>query len=268
VVLGSGAARSRRLQLISMGVTLLGLIAAEYLIDRHFLAEDGGGPVPVLLAPADAIALVRDGLTADPWTLIFWALALWPAWWIPAPREGSGQGPRLPAATSRRWQVAGLAAGSVMLIGLGISAAMMATAAPGIGTEPKLQTVKLGRTANVGVFHIHLTTMTCGYPTLAGVGVAQGGQYCIVEFTAANVRASPDRLDDADQRLSVATGESFEGFGFGDPLWEDELKPGQRLTTRLLFDLPRGVRPAQVRLQADAYQHWGRDTATINLPQH
>src|SRR5215218_5261395 len=91
VVLGSGAARSRRLQLISVGITLLGLIAAEYLIGRHFLApfvaEDGGGPVPVLLAPGDAIALVRDGLTADPWTLVFWALALWPAWRIPAPRE-------------------------------------------------------------------------------------------------------------------------------------------------------------------------------------
>jgi hypothetical protein len=268
VLWGSGAARSRRLQLISVGVTLLGLIAAEYLIDRHFLAEDGGGPVPVLLAPGEAIALVRDGLTADPWTLVFWALALWPAWRIPAPREGSGQGPRLPAATSRRWQVAGLAAGSVVLIGLGVSAAMMATAATGTGTEPKLPIVKLDRTANVGVFHIHLTTMTCGYPTLAGLGAAKRGQYCIVELTATNIRASPDRLDDANQRLSVATGESFEGFGFGDPLWKDELKPGQRLTTRLLFDLPRGVRPAQLRLQANAYQHSGRDTATINLPQH
>jgi hypothetical protein len=155
-----------------------------------------------------------------------------------------------------------------VLIGLGVSAAMMATAATGTGNEPKLPIVKLDRTANVGVFHIHLTTMTCGYPTLAGLGAAKRGQYCIVELTATNIRASPERLDDANQRLSVATGESYEGFGFGDPLWKDELKPGQRLTTRLLFDLPRGVRPAQLRLQANAYQHSGRDTATINLPQH
>jgi hypothetical protein len=398
VLWGSGAARSRRLQLISVGVTLLGLIAAEYLIDRQLLtplvANEGGGLMPVLLAPGDAIALVRDGLTADPWMLIFWAFALWPAWWIPAPRAASGQGPRLPAATSRRWQAAGLAAGTVVLVGLGVSAAMMAAApdgslvsdvrvgqcyqqpkdeqaqwvellscpqphdaevfaivplagqvlpaeaelerladkactaqfrvyvgvapdasrldfgwwaptkeswasgdrtvvcelesadasrlvgsmhgtgtatatatATGTSTVPELPTVKLDRTTNVGVFHIHLTTMTCGYPTLAGLGAAKQGQYCIVELTATNVRASPDRLDDANQRLSVATGESFKGFGFGDPLWEDELKPGQRLTTRLLFDLPRGARPARLRLQADASQHSGRDTATINLPQ-
>ena len=99
-----------------------------------------------------------------------------------------------------------------MLIGLGVSAAMMATAATGIGTEPKLPIVKLDRTANIGVFQIHLTTMTCGYPTLAGLGAAKRGQYCIVELTATNIRASPERLDDANQRLSVATGESFEGF--------------------------------------------------------
>lgn len=133
VVLGSGAARSRRLQLVSVGVTLLGLIAAHYLIYRHFLAvfvaKEGGGPVPVLLAPGEAIALVGDGLRADLWwTLLFWALALWPAWAIPAPREASGQGPRLPAATSsRQWQVAGLAAGAVVLAGLGVSVTMMAT---------------------------------------------------------------------------------------------------------------------------------------------
>jgi hypothetical protein len=389
VVLGSGAARSRRLQLISVGATLLGLIAAEYLIGRHFLAafvaEDGGGSVPVLLAPGEAIALVRDGLTQDPWTLVFWALALWPAWWIPAPRAGSGQGPRLPAATGRRWQVTGLVAGPVVLVGLGVSAAVMAATpdgsfiddlrvgqcyqqpkdeqtswvevvscrqphdaelfaivplagqvlpaeaklerladqacaaqfrayvgvasqatqlnfdwwaptkeswasgdrtvlcelknvdasrlvgsmhASGGRTIPELPIVKLDRTANVGVFHIHLTTMTCGYPMLAGLGAAKRGQYCIVELTATNARASSDRLSDANQRLSVATGESFKGFGFGDPLWKDELKPGQQLTTRLLFDLPRGVRPARLRLQADASQHRGQDTATINLPQH
>jgi hypothetical protein len=140
--------------------------------------------------------------------------------------------------------------------------------ASGGRTIPNLPIVKLDRTANVGVFHIHLTTMTCGYPTLAGLGAAKRGQYCIVELTATNARASSDRLSDANQRLSVATGESFKGFGFGDPLWKDELKPGQQLTTRLLFDLPRGVRPARLRLQADASQHRGQDTATINLPQH
>jgi hypothetical protein len=389
VLLGSGAARSRRLQLISVGVTLLGLIAAEYLIDRHFLAplvdQEGGSSVPVLLAPGDAIALIRDGLTQDPWMLIFWALALWPAWWLPGPREASGQGPRLPAATSRRWQVAGMAAGTVVLVGLGVSAVMMAAVPHGslvsdvrvgqcyqqpkdeqtqwievlscrqphdaevfaivplggqalpaeaelerladnactaqfrvyVGVAPeasrldfdwwaptkeswasggrtvmcalqnadasrlvgsmhasgartvvKLHTVKLDRIAHIGVFQIHLTAITCGYATLADLGAAERGQYCVVQLTATNVQSSPEWLYDADQRLFVASGESFKGFGLGAPLWEDDLKPGQRLTTRLTFDLPRGVRPVQLRLQTEKYRHWGKDIATINLPRH
>ena len=64
----------------------------------------------------------------------------------------------------------------------------------------------------------------------------------------------------------MSTGESFKGFGLGEPLWENELKPGQRLTTQLTFDLTRDARPVQLRLQADAYKHWGQDVATINLP--
>jgi hypothetical protein len=402
VVLGSGAARSRRLQLVSVGATLLGLIAAHYLIYRHFLAvfvaKEGGGPVPVLLAPGDAIALFRDGLRADLWwTLLFWALALWPAWAIPAPRKGSGQGPRLPAATSsRQWQVAGLAAGAVVVVGLGISVAFMrpldnqapeneqatAGAVPfvnnarvgqcyqnngsdavpcgqphdvevfailplggqqlpteaeldrlaeptctaqfrtyvgvasdasqldldwwtptkaswasgdrtvlcvlenadasklvgsmrgtGTRTVAKVHTIKLDRTANVGVFQIHLTDITCGYTKLADLGDAERGQYCVLQLTATNVRSSPnvrsaaEWLYDAQQRLVVSTGETIKGYGLGGPLWEDELKPGQRVTTRLTFDLPQGAQPVRLRLQADAYKHWGQDVATINLPR-
>ena len=124
------------------------------------------------------------------------------------------------------------------------------------------------------MFQIHLTAITCGYAELADLGAAERGQYCVVRLTATNIRSSPnirvaaEWLYDAQQRLLVSTGKSFKGFGLGKPLWEDELKPGQRLTTQLTFDLPRDARPVQLRLQADAYKHWGQDVATINLPQH
>lgn len=142
----------------------------------------------------------------------------------------------------------------------------------GTSTAPKLQTVKLDRTVQIGVFRIHVTAITCGYAKVEGLP-PERGQYCVVKLTATNVRSSPnirgaaEWLYDAHQRLSVTTGESFKGYGLGKPLWYDELKPGQRLTTRLTFDLPRAARPVQLRLQADAYQHWGQDVATINLPR-
>jgi hypothetical protein len=140
--------------------------------------------------------------------------------------------------------------------------------ASGARTLAKLQTVKLDRTANIGVFQLHLTAITCGYAELADLGAAERGQYCVVQLTATNVRSSPEWLYDADQQLFVASGQSFKGFGLGEPLWEDDLEPGQRLTTRLTFDLPRGARPVQLRLQADAYRRWGQEIATINLPRH
>jgi hypothetical protein len=137
----------------------------------------------------------------------------------------------------------------------------------GTRTVAKLHTIKLDRTANVGVFRIRVITMTCGYAKVADLGAAERGQYCVVQLTATNVRSAAEWLYDADQRLSVTGGKSFKGFGLGERLWDDELKPGQRLTTRLVFDLPRGARPVQLRLQADAYQHWGQDVGTINLPR-
>ena len=394
VVIGSGAAYSRRLQLVSVGITLAGLIASEYLIGRHFLAavvaEDGGGSVPVLLDPGDAIALVRDSIAADWWTLGFWALALWPAWRIPAPRTGTGEGLRLPSATSRRWQLAGLAAGAVVLGGLGVSLAMMATqdqlatdsgsfigdlqigqcyqepeqdqlnAVPcsqphdgevfamvplhgqalpakaelegladkacraqfhayvgvafhvpklsfgwwapttdswangdrtmtctletldgsrllgskrnaGTRTAPKLQSVKVARTAHAGAFRIWIKRMTCGFVEATDLPPAKHGQYCAVEFTATNTELSPAWLHAVDQRLSVATGESFNGVGVGEPLWDHDVQPGERVATRLVFDLPRKVRPIQLRLQGYTGHDLDHDlgpkvTATVNLP--
>ena len=109
VVIGSGAAYSRRLQLVSVGITLAGLIASEYLIGRHFLAavvaEEGGGSVPVLLGPGDAIALVRDSLAADWWTLSFgrWRSGQ-PG--VSRPHEqvpGRGSGFRPPPADGGSW---------------------------------------------------------------------------------------------------------------------------------------------------------------------
>jgi hypothetical protein len=145
--------------------------------------------------------------------------------------------------------------------------------APETTTAPKLSNVTVDRTANVGVFQIHLTAITCGYAELADLGAAERGQYCVVRLTATNVRSSPnvraaaEWLYDAQQRLSVTSGESFKGFGLGERLWYDELRPGQRVTTRLVFDLPRGARPVQLRLQADAYRRWGQEIVTINLPR-
>ena len=108
--------------------------------------------------------------------------------------------------------------------------------------------------------------MTCGYIELADLPPAEHGQYCVVDLTATNLRSYPEWLYDEEQRLLVATGRSFKGYGLGSQLWDDELSPGDSARTRLVFDLPKGMRPVELRLQGYADRDWARtDIATIDL---
>jgi hypothetical protein len=141
----------------------------------------------------------------------------------------------------------------------------------GTRTAPKLQSVKVARTAHAGAFRIWIKRMTCGFVEATDLPPAKHGQYCAVEFTATNTELSPAWLHAVDQRLSVATGESFKGVGVGEPLWDHDVQPGERVATRLVFDLPREVLPVQLRLQGYTGHDLDHDlgpkvTATINLP--
>lgn len=121
VVIGSGAARGRLLQAVSVVVTLLSLLVSHYFVARQVLIEVtccDASPVPLLILPRYAVVLVRDSLTTEPLTLVFWGLALWVAWRIPAPQEGLEETLRLPTATGRLWRIVGLAAGTLVLVGI------------------------------------------------------------------------------------------------------------------------------------------------------
>ena len=130
----------------------------------------------------------------------------------------------------------------------------------------------MARTAHAGAFRIWIKGMTCGFVEATDLPPAKHGQYCAVDFTATNTELSPAWLHAVDQRLSVATGESFNGVGVGEPLWDHDVQPGERVATRLVFDLPRDVRPVQLRLQGyTGHDLTDRDlgpkvTATVNLP--
>jgi len=121
VVIGSGAARSRLLQAVSVAVTLLSLLVSQYFVARQVLIEVtccDAPPVPLLILPRYAVVLVRDSVTTDPLTLVFWGVALWVAWRIPAPQENLEETLRLPTATGRLWRIVGLAAGTLVLVGI------------------------------------------------------------------------------------------------------------------------------------------------------
>ena len=91
VVLGAGRKRGRVLQGISITLTLLAMVASQYLILRYFvvqvLTEEGVTGIPLLL-PLDLMAeILAESIRQDPLTLLFWALAVFEAYKIPARRS-------------------------------------------------------------------------------------------------------------------------------------------------------------------------------------
>ena len=90
VMLGAGRKRGPSLQAISVVITIGAMAASEYLIVRHILiqlaVEEGYfvNDVPFLLPLEDIWFLIFEGIKADPITLVFWAIALWEAFSLPA----------------------------------------------------------------------------------------------------------------------------------------------------------------------------------------
>lgn len=91
VMLGAGHKRGPRLQGLSVAITVIAMAFSEYLIVRHFavqaLAEEGYTNIPILLSLDIMLALIVEGIKADPLTLLFWGIAIWEAFALPAKRR-------------------------------------------------------------------------------------------------------------------------------------------------------------------------------------
>ena len=92
VVLGASRRGSVVLVPISVVLTLLALVISEYLIVAHFVGQLAPEGVTIeLIQPPDLIvSVVMDSVRADPLTLVFWAIALFQAFAIPARSIGRG----------------------------------------------------------------------------------------------------------------------------------------------------------------------------------
>lgn len=91
VMRGAGGKRGPRLQVVSVVITALAMAMSEYLMVHHFtaqaLAQQGYTDIPLLLPVEAMFTLVVEGIKADPATLLFWGIALWEAYALPAARR-------------------------------------------------------------------------------------------------------------------------------------------------------------------------------------
>ncbi len=91
VMHGAGRKRGPALQAIAVVITLIAMVVGEYFVVRHFavkaLAEEGVTGIPILLPAKAMFELVFLGVKEDLLTLLFWAIALWAAFSVPARRR-------------------------------------------------------------------------------------------------------------------------------------------------------------------------------------
>ena len=91
IVIGSGRRYGRRLQALSVVLTLGAMVLAEYLIVRQSAVayildtygQDAANAVPLFLPVDVASDFIVGGIQDDPVQLLFWAIALWTAFRIP-----------------------------------------------------------------------------------------------------------------------------------------------------------------------------------------
>lgn len=90
IVMGAGHKRGVALQVLAVLITVLAMAFSEYLIVRHFfveaLAKEVEADVPYILPLGVTLGLIRAGIAANPLTLLFWGIAVWEAYAIPAER--------------------------------------------------------------------------------------------------------------------------------------------------------------------------------------
>lgn len=91
VMLGAGRKRGVTLQVYSVLLTVLAMAFSEYFIARHFavvaLSREGASlTVPLFLPLKMMSEIIGESLKSDPATLLFWAIAAWVAFGVPARR--------------------------------------------------------------------------------------------------------------------------------------------------------------------------------------
>jgi hypothetical protein len=85
VVFGAGGRASIPLVAVSAALTLAALVASEYLIVYHFVAQEFGtdGLISVVQPVDFVVAVALESVQADPLTLLFWGFAVVQAVVIP-----------------------------------------------------------------------------------------------------------------------------------------------------------------------------------------
>lgn len=127
---------------------------------------------------------------------------------------------------------------------------------PGETEEPEPAAAKVGTPVRDGQFEFTVTKVQQG---VAGVGSdvfgekAQG-QFVLIHVTVENIGDDAQYFSDSDQKVRDAKGREFSadtGAGIyvkDNDVFLNEINPGNTVKGVLVYDMPKGARPASIEL--------------------
>jgi hypothetical protein len=138
-----------------------------------------------------------------------------------------------------------------------------AIASPSATGGKTATTVGLGKPARDGNFQFTVKKVQCGLGragTNPYVTKKAQGQFCVVTMTVENVKSEPQMLSDVEQKAFVG-GASYDADseaglylnGNENSVWLNTINPGNAVTGRIVFDIPRGAKLTRLELHDSAF---------------
>jgi hypothetical protein len=128
---------------------------------------------------------------------------------------------------------------------------------------------KVGQKVRDGQFEFTVTKVKSGVKSVGDEYVNQKaqGQYVLVSITVSNIGDKAQMLADSSQKVRDAKGREFSSdttaaiYMKDNKVFINEINPGNSVKGILVFDMPKGTKPASIELHDSPFS----DGATVKL---
>jgi hypothetical protein len=128
---------------------------------------------------------------------------------------------------------------------------------------------KVGQKVRDGQFEFTVTKVKSGVKSVGDEYVNQKaqGQYVLVSITVSNIGDKAQMLADSSQKVRDAKGREFSSdttaaiYMKDNKVFINEINPGNSVKGTLVFDMPKGTKPASIELHDSPFS----DGATVKL---
>jgi hypothetical protein len=127
--------------------------------------------------------------------------------------------------------------------------------------EPAAVVAGIGKPARDGNFEFTVKGVKCGVGKVGDqyAGKTAQGQFCLVTVAVKNIKSEPQMLSDSEQKAFVGaasyaadTEAALYANGNSNSVFLNNINPGNTVTGKLVFDIPKGAKLTKLELHDSA----------------